>query len=107
MRRRKPIADIKGPFTIVVDRASDGIGWIGKIIGLPCGTQVTCADTPEVVAYMAWDILRLVTGRCDVDRPEHAYTIDTMIGDTPAWGCENCDLKTIKTAFIEDDDTVH
>lgn len=110
----KGLIDIKQPFTIVVEKSIDADDlWVAKIIGLSCGVQVSCDPTPEGAVYMAWDIVRVLTGRCGIDRPEHDYSIDTVISaipgsgtpDIPAWGCAHCDLKTAKSMFVEE--TVH
>jgi len=107
MIRRRRI-EITQPFTVVIEPSRDGQGWIGQIIGLPCGPQMTCADTPENTAFMVWDVLRLLTGRCSVDRAEHEYTVDTTLSGadhTPAWGCAHCAVRTAKTEFMDDSTT--
>lgn len=110
----KGLIDITQPFTIVVEKSiGDDQMWVSKIIGIPGGVQVGCDPTPEGAVYMAWDIVRIMTGRCSIDRLEHEYTVDTVItpppgsatADIPAWGCAHCDVKTAKSMFIED--TIH
>lgn len=101
-RKEGRLIRIEQPFTIVVEPASDGLGWNAKIIGREFDTIHTCADDPAVAVFMAWSALRLMTGRCGVDRTEHEYGVDTTIGpdgDIPAWGCMHCDVKTAKTEF--------
>jgi len=114
VRRRidKGLIDIKQPFTIVVEKSiGDDNLWVAKIIGLSCGVQIGCDPTPEGAVFMAWDIVRILTGRCSFTRLEHEYTIDTVITatpgceDIPAWGCAHCDVKTGKSMFVEE--TVH
>lgn len=105
-RRDRHLTKITEPFTIDVRPSKDNSGtWIAeiKLTGLK-HPLLTCGDSPEVAVFMAWDVLRMVTGRCGVKRAEHEYTIDTTIGpdkDIPAWGCAHCDVRTAKTEFVE------
>jgi hypothetical protein len=105
-RRDRHLIKITQPFTIDVRPSKDNIGaWIAEIKTPELEHPLlTCADTPEVAVFMAWDVLRMVTGRCGVKRAEHDYRIDTTIGldFTPAWGCTYCDVRTAKTEFVEE-----
>jgi hypothetical protein len=90
--------EITRPFCVFVDEALDLPGvWIAKVVGADGLDYITQADSPEGAVFMAWDLLRLVTGRCSVDRPRHEYTFDTTLTDgSPARGCAHCDIRTRK-----------
>lgn len=110
MRRRvKHLVHIERPFAMFFEPSSDGQGWIGHVVGQELD-QVTCAENPSDVVFMAADVVRMLTGMCQpMDATPHDWSIETTLdmpdapegSGEPAWQCSRCGEKCIKTDFEE------
>jgi hypothetical protein len=99
-RRDGTTLPISSALTVAVTKnESDGL-WYAHILGGDVD-QLTFSDTPVKALFMAWDSVRLLTGFCSFDNPEHDYTRKTTIGPDrkPAIGCSRCDTVTALSCF--------
>ncbi len=116
-RVRRPQSDhlvkIERPFSIFVEESYDIPGiWIAHIVGHELD-NVTQGQGPEDAVFMAYDLLRFLTGRCDADHVDHDLTVEAVIPPTilddgevlhpevPAWECARCRDKFPKS-IVED-----
>lgn len=113
-KKEKDLLKIDHPFAIFVQPADDVPGeWIAHIVGHELD-NITQGTGPEHAVFMAYDLLKLLTGYCCEEHPEHDLSVATTIttserlsgivinSDRPAYGCSRCDYKVL-VSHTEDD----
>ncbi len=108
LRDDATLVKVDRPFAVWVEEAYDLPGvWVAHIAGHNLD-NVTQGNSPQEALFMAYDVLKILTGYCSSENPEHDFSIDSAIvpedGEViPAYECSRCHEKWARSEFEEDD----
>lgn len=109
--RMDQIIRIDRPFAIFCEPSDDVPGaWLAKVVGHGLD-NITQGEGPTGAVFMAFDLLRLLTGECKPGE-EHDWSLPgglkTWVGpgdddweNVPSWSCPKCGESAAESALVD------